>query len=134
MTSTGGHENWKPLETSTRPITPTRRRWSAITMITSLGPCSSFLSPKVCWQNQKRVPMRLPTLLIVAGDVILTGKRTERIWSTVPLDLLMVLPVERVVSFTWPLTLLIMLLTASLEHCFMLSPKPNHFGSLSKGP
>ncbi|MBA0702628.1 hypothetical protein Goari_022267 [Gossypium aridum] len=26
MTSTGGHENWKPLKTWTRPITPTQRR------------------------------------------------------------------------------------------------------------
>ncbi|XP_040948642.1 probable pectate lyase P59 [Gossypium hirsutum] len=25
-------------------------------MITSLGPCSSFLSPKVCWQNKKKGP------------------------------------------------------------------------------
>ncbi|PPD99403.1 hypothetical protein GOBAR_DD03566 [Gossypium barbadense] len=58
MMSTGRHENWKPLRTWTRPITPTRSRWSAITMTTSLGPCSSFISPKGCWQNRKRVPVR----------------------------------------------------------------------------
>ncbi|KAK8299713.1 hypothetical protein V6Z11_D05G336600 [Gossypium hirsutum] len=58
MTSTGRHENWKPLRTWTRPITPTWRRWSAITMTTSLGPCSSFISPKGCWHNRKRVPVR----------------------------------------------------------------------------
>ncbi|MBA0788858.1 hypothetical protein Gotri_026756, partial [Gossypium trilobum] len=70
---------------------------------------------------------------IVVGNVILTGKRIGRSWPTVPLDLLVVLPVERVVSFTWSLTLLIMRLTPSLELFIMLSPKPDHFGSLSKG-
>ncbi|KAH1064112.1 hypothetical protein J1N35_029099, partial [Gossypium stocksii] len=55
MTSTGRHENWKPLRTWTMPITPTQRRRSAITMTTSLGPCSSFISPKGFWQNQKMV-------------------------------------------------------------------------------
>ncbi|MBA0721548.1 hypothetical protein Golax_009074 [Gossypium laxum] len=50
--------------------------------------------------ESKNEPSRLPTPLIVAGDVILTGKRTGKSWLTVPLDLLVVLPVERVVSFT----------------------------------
>ncbi|MBA0624624.1 hypothetical protein Godav_009948, partial [Gossypium davidsonii] len=68
MTISGRHENWKPLRTWTRPITPTRRRWSAITMTTSLGPCSSFISLKGCRQNRKRVPVRLATTLTVAGD------------------------------------------------------------------
>ncbi|MFQ6661582.1 hypothetical protein Gotur_029694 [Gossypium turneri] len=134
MTCTVRHEDWKPLRTWTRPITPTRRRWFAITMTTSLRPCSSIISPKGCWQNQKRVPVRLPTMLTVAGDVILTGKRIGRSWPTMPLVLLVVLPVERMVSFTWSLTLLIMLLTPSLELYVMLSPKLDHCGSLSKGP
>ncbi|MBA0776201.1 hypothetical protein Gotri_011228 [Gossypium trilobum] len=47
-------------------------------------------------ENNEEVPVRLPTTLIVAGDEILTGKRTGRSCPTVSLDLLVVLPVERV--------------------------------------
>ncbi|MBA0864982.1 hypothetical protein Goshw_007885 [Gossypium schwendimanii] len=50
-----------------------------------------------------------------------------------PLDLLVVLPVERVVSFMWSLTLFIMRLTPSLELFIMLSLKSDHSGSLSEG-
>ncbi|MBA0730187.1 hypothetical protein Golax_022727, partial [Gossypium laxum] len=64
-----------------------------------------FYITKRVLANRKRVPVRLPTTLTVAGDVILIGKKTGRSSPTVPLDLLEVLPVERMVSFTWSMTI-----------------------------